>query len=149
MTNGASISGQISIRLQVKYPSATNDGNSTIESSVNASAVAVAKQNWNQENSFKPPLENDPKSPKLKLSSTSASYSYERDNFLMSGADSPGSSKNPVSVSIIGNSTPGAGLFINTLPFRMTITSITAVDLKPKHTLVSNSPYVNAVYGTW
>jgi len=40
-------------------------------------------------------------------------------------------------------------VMITTLPFLLTVTSITAVDLKPRHTFVANSPYVNGVFGSW
>jgi hypothetical protein len=44
----------------------------------------------------------------------------------------------------------GSGrVVVTSFPFKLTITSITAVDLKPRHTLFANSPYVNAVYGPW
>lgn len=40
-------------------------------------------------------------------------------------------------------------ILITSLPFLLTVTSITAVDLKPRHTLFANSPYVNGVFGSW
>lgn len=44
---------------------------------------------------------------------------------------------------------PTDRVVVTSFPFKLTITSITAVDLKPRHTLFANSPYVNAVYGSW
>eukprot|EP01035_Chromulina_nebulosa_P019251 gene19251-25103_t len=138
ITNGKEISGKIKVTAQIRY-------------TINADITNDPSSNQLNETSLSSKLATPLLSPKSPLSPKNDKKIYKfNDNDVdvndlfkvdLSESKTIEKTKIPISISNIKK--------ITSIPFRINIVSITATDLKAMHILVENSPFINAVCGSW
>jgi len=138
ITNGKEISGKIKVTAQIRYTSNTDITKDPSSNQLNDISLS---------SKLATPLIS-PKSPKSPKNDKKIykfnDYDVDINNlFKVDLNDNKTIDKTTVPVSISNNKK------ITSIPFRINIVSITATDLKAMHLLVDNSPFINAVCGSW